>query len=157
MGLNIRNRQSGKQRCQDKNELSIRQGGIHTENFGINLVKLPVAPLLGSFPAEHGANSVKFAHRVLGIQFVLNIGPHNRCRCFRAQGQEIPFSIGKGIHFLFHNIGIFPDTPGKQLGALHNRNADFFKAKVLQKLNGRLFNLLPKFHFSRQDIFKTSD
>ena len=79
MGFYIRDRQSLKKCRQHKDKLGVDQGRIDAEHLGIDLVKLAVASLLRSFPAKHGPDGIKFANRIFGIQFVLDIGSNNGC------------------------------------------------------------------------------
>ncbi len=157
MRFYIRNLQPRKQSHQQKNKLDVGQSGLHAKDLGIDLIKLPVSSLLGPLPAEHGTDGVKFLDRIRGIQSMLNVGPHNRSRGFRTQGNQIPFAIRKGVHLLFDNVRIFTDAAGKELGTLHNGDADLFEAEILQKLTGNFFNCLPQLDFAGKNIFKSSD
>jgi len=96
------------------------------------LIKLPVAALLRSFPAEHGPDHVILLNRIFGEQFVLDIGPRNGGGCFRAQGNQVPLAVREGIHLLFNNIRIFTDAPGEQFCPFHYRDADLLETEIFQ-------------------------
>ncbi len=54
-------------RHQQKYQLNIDQTGLHAEDLGIDLIKLPVSALLRPFAAEHRADHVKFLNRILAV------------------------------------------------------------------------------------------
>jgi len=73
-------------------------------NLGANLMELAVAPLLGSLVPEHRPEVIQFGYRIGGIQLMLDEGPHDACRAFRAHGNPILPFILEGIHLLFDNV-----------------------------------------------------
>ena len=157
MRFNISDFQPREQGDQQKNKLDVSQPGLDTKDLGINLIKLPVSSLLGTLPAKHGADGVKFLDRIRGIQSMLNVGPHNRGRGFRAQGNQTAFAIRKSVHLLFDNVGILTDAAGKEFGALHDGDTDLLKTEILQKLPRNRFDCLPELDFAGKNVLKTSD
>ena len=127
------------------------------KHLGIQLVKLPIAALLGSLPTKHGTDGKKFFNRVSGIQLVLDVGPANRSRGLGPQGDQIALAIRKGVHLFFNDIRILTNAAGKKLGAFHDGNPDLLEAEIGKQGRGRLLDVLPQFRFTRQDIFKPSN
>jgi hypothetical protein len=73
-------------------------------------MKLAEASFLRTFAAEHGAYGVKPCDRIGGKQIVFNVGADNGRRGFRALGQKFVVAVAEGVHFLFDDIGGFPDA-----------------------------------------------
>jgi hypothetical protein len=75
-------------RAQQKNQFHIRVRRRDTENLRIDLVELTVAPFLGPFPAEHGADGVEFSDGILSVHLVLDVGAADGCSRLGPQGQQ---------------------------------------------------------------------
>ncbi len=142
---------------QQKNQLGIHQRRGHPEDLGVDLIKLPVAPLLGPLAAKHGADGVELAHRVLGVKPVLDVGAHHRGGRLRTQGQQVALAVGEGVHLFFDDVGVFADAAGEQFGFLHDGNADLGKTEFFKKGGGRFLDVLPELHLAGQNVLETSD
>ena len=137
--------------------LGIGQRVVHTGDLGADLVKLAVAPLLGALVAEHGAQVVHLCHRVLGIELVLDEGPHDPGRPFGPQGDGILALVDERVHLLLDDVGGIADGAAEQFGLLHDRHADLGKTVQFEDPPRGLLDVLPSAGFSRQDIIEAFD
>ena len=88
---------------------------------------------------------------------MLNVGAHDRGRSLRTQGDQVALAVGKGVHLLFDDIGVFANAARKQFRALHDRNTDFFEPEIFKQRTSRAFDLLPDLDLSRKYVFEPSN
>ena len=155
MGLGVGDAQPFQQFHQHDDQLDIGIGRAHPEYLGVDLVKLPIAPLLGPLATKHRPDGVVLLNRILGVDLVLQIGPHHGGRGLGAQGQQIAAAVGEGVHLLFDDVRGFPDAAGKKLGFLQDGQTDFAEPEGAQNFGGRFFDGLPERGFARQDVLET--
>jgi len=88
---------------------------------------------------------------------VLITGPHCTGGAFRAQGQTIAVTVGKGIHFFFNDIGDFTNRALKQVGTFDDWRSDFLIAIAGHNLPNTCLDLLPFTRLRRQAVIHTSN
>ena len=132
-------------------------GMIRAEHLGAQLVKLPEAPLLRAFPAEHGPQVVDLPDLRVPIKLMFDIGPNHRCRPLRTKGERAAVQVFEGVHLLGDDIGVRPHSPGKQLGAFEDRSADLGKPIGGEDLPGGLLHPIPYHRFLRQNVSSPLD
>ena len=126
-----------------REKLDIDVGTGKTEGFAAELMELPVAAALRALVPEHRPEVPEALRGVVG-EAVLNGAAHDGARIFRTQGEFFTVhAVFKGIHFLFDNIGHFPDTAGKKRRLLKNRRADLTKTVERRRTAGRIGEKLP--------------
>src|SRR4030042_372837 len=138
-------------------DFSIDHGVIHSKDFCIDLIKLPIATLLWPFIPEHWANAVELRYRIKGGKLMLKIGTSHGGGGFRTKGQRVSTSVCEGIHLLFDNVSSFADPPGKKFCPLENGNADLREAKFFKNLPGSFLNKLPLPNLVRKDVIETTN
>ena len=137
--------------------LGIGQRVVHAGDLGADLVKLAVAPLLGALVAEHGAQVVQLGHRVLGVELVLDEGPHDPGGSLGSQGDGILTLVDEGVHLLLDDVGGVTDGAAEQFGLLHDRHADLGETVQFEDPPRGLLDVLPSAGFCRQDIIEAFD
>jgi hypothetical protein len=157
MGRGVGHVEAVDQGAQQKNQLHIRVWRGHTEDFGIDLVELAVAAFLGPLPAEHGADGVEFPDRVLGVHLVLDIGADIWMRWPRAAGSADRPCGRRRCTSPFRRCRCLRRCSGRKARSLHDGNADFAVAEILEQFDGGAFDMLPQFRFTGQDVLEPSD
>ncbi len=88
---------------------------------------------------------------------MLDEGANDRGRPLGPQGHRGAALVGKGVHFLLDNVGGLADRAAEQFGLFQNRHADLAIAEGPEDAPGTLFQKLPGFHLSRQDVVHPLD
>ena len=132
-------------------------GTFHAERFGAELIELAVAAALGTFVAEHRPD-VPEALRGSVEKIVFVHRAHHGRRAFRTQRELIAVHrVDEGIHFLFDDVGHFPDAAREDLGVLKNRRADFLKTVALEDVDRGFFDLVPDGGVLREHVVHALD
>ena len=119
--------QFAQQLRRQRDHLDIRRRFRRAQHLGIQLVELPVPPLLRSLVTEQRPMRRELQRRML-LPAVRDIGTRNPGGEFGAQGQTLPAAILERIHFLRHHIGGLANGPGKHLGEFKHRRMDALEA-----------------------------
>ncbi len=135
------------QRCveapDDHHHLQVGQRVLLAQNLQVELVELSEAAGLGAVVPEDGANRVEFDRLRADVHPVLNVGPDDACGELRPQGQGIATFVGKGVHFLLHDIGGGPDTTGEEIRGLKDGDVYPLKASLAGQPDRARSDILP--------------
>ena len=105
-------------------DLDVGQRRIGADRFGPDLVELPVPPGLGPFMTEE-RTGIEELHRLRQlVHAVLDVGPADRSRAFRTQGQRSLALVLEGEHLLADDVGRFADPAFKKGRVLEGRRHD---------------------------------
>jgi hypothetical protein len=143
--------------AQHVHHLGIDHRAVNAEDLGVDLMKLPVASLLGTLVPEHRSDLIEFQRRRIGMERMLYIRPHDRSRRLRAQGQPLAVPVLEGVHLFFNDIGALSDAAREKLQLLRHGRPYFAVTEVLEDLPRRVFNLLPPAGLVRQYIVHPSN
>ncbi len=157
MGLHVLGLKPSQQCDQQEDQLGVGQRRSHAEDLGVDLVELPVAALLGSLAPEHRADHVEPLDRVGRIELVLDVGAHDGGRGLGPQGDHVSAAVGKGVHLLLDDVGVFADAALEEFGLLHDRDADLPKPEAFEKRPRVLLDLLPEFDLAGQDVLEAAN
>jgi hypothetical protein len=111
-------------------DLGVNHGVIDGKYFYVDLMELAVPSFLGTLMAEHRPEGVKFTHRGLQVESMLNKGSNYRSGSLGPEGKKLPVAVRKSVHFLFHNIGALSYTAGEKLGLFKNWYSYFLVTEV---------------------------
>ena len=115
-------------------------------------MQLSVPSGLRLFIAEHRTYVKQFCYIRFSVQLILDIGPHDACRSFRAQGHaSLPF-IQERIHLLLYDIRSFPDTALKQFRLFEDRRANLLIVESAAEIPRHRFKVLPLLHRTWQKV-----
>ena len=106
---------------------------------------------------EHGADGEKPAHGFTGMHTVFDIGAHDACRGFRAQGHGTPLAVGNAVHFLLHHVGFGADAAAEKIGVLHEGSTKLTKAVAGENLERGGLHHLKKTALRRKLVGKALD
>ena len=115
-------------------------------------MKLTKTSGLRSLVAEHGSEVEELLREGGAREVVLDIGPDGPRRTFRPQCEGGPIPVLEGVHFLFHDVRLGPDAPGKQFCDLEDGDPNFQKAVDRGEATGCLLDETPTRHLLRKDI-----
>ena len=118
----------------ERNQLDILIRRCDPESLHSQLVKLPLATLLGPLVAKHRPHVPK----PLGGkgQIVLHHRSDTPCRPSGRRRHAVIIAVGKAVHFFFNNVGDLTDRAGKKIGRFNDRQSDFSIAVARQHLEG---------------------
>ncbi len=106
----------------EQQHLGIRTGIVTPQNLSADLMKLAQPALLRALAPKHRPHVEHAGDRLTLLQRMFDIGPHHRCRPFRAQCQRRPIAIVEGIHLLLDNIGRLANGAAEQICPLGDRS-----------------------------------
>jgi hypothetical protein len=130
---------------------------LNPQDLSIDLMELAVPPLLRAFVPEHGPDEIIFAHGLLNVKTMLEVGTHDGGGGFGPQSQRIPVAVGKSIHFFSHDVRGLTDGPGKKLRPLQDRDAKLQEPEEAEDPPGFHFHVLPFFDFTRENSLEPPD
>ena len=110
---------------------------LGAEAFAVDLMELAHTALLGTFVTEHGADGEELAHGFAGVHTVFDVGAHDACRGFRAQGHGAALAVLYAVHFLLHHVGLGTDAAAEKVGIFHEGGAKFTETVAGEHLAGR--------------------
>jgi len=119
---------------QHVHDFGVDHGAVDTEDLGVDLVKLAIAPLLGAFVPEHGTDRIELLQDGIGVELVLHERANDRCGRFRAQGEPVAVAVFESVHLFLDYIRALADTARKQVQFLHNRSPNFVIPEILEHL-----------------------
>ncbi|EJX03300.1 hypothetical protein EVA_08593 [gut metagenome] len=132
-------------------------GTRHPHCFSTELIELTITAALRTFMTEHRTA----VPQTLGCavkQIIFIYTTNDSGRAFRTKRQLIAVhAVGKGIHFLFDNIGDFTHPACKNLGIFKNRGTDFLVAITFKNADSRLLNMLPDGGVLRKHVVHALD
>ena len=131
--------------------LNVAAGALRTEPLHTDLVKLTLAPGLGTLVTEHRACVPKLL-RTLTEQTVLQRSPHHRRCTFRAKRAGSIAAILEAVHLLADHIGGLTDPPTKQIGCLQQRRADLTETGTTEMMSRLSLNGLPALKGLRKKV-----
>ena len=108
-------------------DFGVRQRLGGADHLDIDLVKLPVAPFLRAFVAEHRPGIEHLLRQRLR-QPVADQRAADAGGGFGAQRERFAASVGEGIHLLCHHIGGFAERAGEYAGIFEDGSAPFLEA-----------------------------
>lgn len=88
----------------------------------------------------------------VGKKLVFKEHAHSARRALRLQRYGTVSLIGKGIHFLLHNVRSVANAAGKKLRMLQHRRAGFAVAEFRASAAHKLFDILPFVAFLRGNV-----
>ena len=142
---------------QHQDQLRIGARVIRAEDLGIDLMELPVTPLLRPLAPEHRANGVELRDRFGGMEAVFQVGTDDGSGRLRPERQGFLSAVEKGVHLFFNDISGFSDSAAEELRLFKQWYADLPKSKGVKNLVGRLFDMTPLVRLRRKNILETSD
>ena len=133
-------------------DLGVNGRVVGAQDFGADLVELPVAPLLRALAAEHRAHVVELVGAAFVEQAVLDRSAHHGRRGFGAQGQRLMVAVLKGIHLLGHDVRVDADAAAKEFGPFDDGRSDLAVVVGVKDAPGLVLNLLPAPGLGRQQV-----
>ena len=127
-----------------------------TDDFRIDLVKLPVAALLRALVTEQRAVRRDLERRVL-LPAVGQVSARDPGGEFGAQRQRIAAAVFERIHFLRHHIGGLADSAAEYFGFLEYRHFHTAKAVQLAHALEGFDNKGEGFGFGSEDILRAAN
>ena len=106
--LDVANLQLADERERKVDDLGVDRGILHPEDLDVELVELPVAPLLGPLVPEHRADGVELRGRQRLLQIVLDEGTDHARRRLGPERHAIPALVDEGVHLLLNDVGRLP-------------------------------------------------
>ena len=137
---------------QEQDDFHVQLRRLHPVGLAVDLVKLAKASLLGPLVAEHGPQGIEFLDPGALLQAVFQDGPEHRGGGLGPERQGVALAVGKGVHFLGHDVGVVADGAGEELGALEQRQTDLLVAVEVKNLPGHGLHPLPPGSLRRQDV-----
>ena len=134
--------------------IDIRTG--YAQSFYTELVELTQTACLRTVITEHRSDVIELRGSVILAQLMLNVSADSTGGVFRTQGNAAVAAVGKGIHFLFNNVGGITDTALEQLCMLKHRSSDFFVAILCANFAHGFFQITPCVNVGRHNILRTS-
>ena len=125
---------------------------IAADEFYAILVKLAVTSGLGTVITEHRANIEQLGTAVQHIEVIFHKAAHHGSGSLRTQGKFTAFTVGKAIHFLFHNVGAFAGAAFKKVCRFKYGCADFGIAKAGGNAAKAGLKILPFIAIGRKDV-----
>jgi hypothetical protein len=120
-------------------------------------MKLTESSGLRPFMAKHGADVKIFLRERISPSVMFDEGTDGSCCAFRSERERRSVTIGKRVHFLFHDVGGGADAAGKQRRDFKNRDADFVKAVPTRPLTGGFLDKPPARRLFRENILTALD
>lgn len=114
-------------------------------------MELPEPTALRALIAKSRAKIVRFDERLLN-QLMLEIGPDDRGRELRTEGQAPPTFVSESIHLFGDNVGSFANTPREELCVLKNGGSDLLVAIPRGKTTHNLLHVKPLSGLRRKNV-----
>ncbi len=120
----------------------------HAEHLHVELVELPVTPLLRPLVPEHRPHRVELGdgHRLL--EGVLHEGAHHAGRRLGTEGDALAALVGERVHLLLHDVRGLAGSLREQLLALDDRRPDLEVSVLLEHAARGGLDERPALHFS---------
>ena len=127
------------------------------EHLDVELVELPVAPLLGPFVPEHRPEEVDLRRGHGLLEAVLDERAHQARRGLGAQGDALAALVGERVHLLLDDVGRLAGALGEQFLALDDGRADFGVPVALEEAARHGLDALPALDLAGEDVVGSSD
>ena len=120
-------------------------------HLGINLVKLPITPLLRPLVPKQRPRSHQLQRRKLLPPF-RDIGPAYPRRELRPQRQRFAVAVLERVHFLRNHVRRLAQRPRKHAGEFHHRHLHALEAEAPPDIAERLHHMLEPRRLISQEI-----
>ena len=131
------------QTCGERQELDVHVRAAEAQRFAAELIELTIAAALRALVPKHRAEVPQTLRCVVG-DVVLDRAAAHGTRSFRTQRQLLAVHrVGKGIHFLFHDVGGFAHAAGKKARRFQNRRTDLAVSVGSRHGARRVFKFFP--------------
>ncbi len=138
-------------------EFRVLGGRRVTEDLYAGLVVLAKAAGLRAVIAKDRPEVEQLLAASLGVEAMIDEGPHDRCGALWPQGKLTAALIGKLVHLFGDDIRAQTQRALEQFAHLKHRGADFSKAVPLKHISDCGFGLYPAGGLSRENVLSPPD
>ena len=112
------------ERVVELDDLGVDRGIVGSDRLDGELPVLAVAPAAGGAVAVHRPDRVELLRLRLAVQAVLDVGPRDRRRPLRTEGERPVRAVGERVHLLLDDVRALPRRAQEELGVLEEGRLD---------------------------------